>query len=153
MAPELGREAYAFFLAVGDRRKEVGRVRRADLGHVLRTSFCFRISSIITERSLVLGLGTSISDPVALTEASRSSIWDTGWESEGPRPGDWIWTLIGGGLSHEKKKVSFPGKGLENVWKLERFHTLIPSFQTMSSMSIIMSYVFSDKQAWSADVE
>lgn len=56
MAPELGREAYAFFLAVDDRRKEVGRVRRADLGHVLRTSFCFRISSIITERSLVLGL-------------------------------------------------------------------------------------------------
>lgn len=56
MAPELGREAHVFFLAVVDRRKEARRMRRADLGRVLRTSFCSRFSSISTERSLVLGL-------------------------------------------------------------------------------------------------
>lgn len=57
MAPELGREAHVFFLAVFDRRKEARRMRRADLliGRVLRTSFCSRFSSISTERSLVLG--------------------------------------------------------------------------------------------------
>lgn len=66
---------------------------------------------------------------------------------------EWLKHIIILESSKKRKKVSSPGEGLENVWKLERFHILIPSFQTMGSLSIIMSNVSSDKQAWPADVQ
>lgn len=61
------------------------RVRGADLGSVLGTSFCSRILSISTETSLVLEfphsmneLETITSDPRALAEAYGSGIGDIG---------------------------------------------------------------------------